>query len=144
MSSLNNKKIERNSKGQFVKGVYLGFGFKKGAQVWNKGKKGIHLSPKTEFKKGMKPWNLGKKGVQTNKNKGKSNGYIDSHGYKVYYMNGKELKEHRQVMEKIVGRKLSRKEVVHHKNHNRADNRIENLEVMSLGEHTRLHKLNQI
>lgn len=27
---------------------------------WNKGIKGIHLSPTTEFKKGIKPWNTGK------------------------------------------------------------------------------------
>ncbi len=34
----------RNEKGQFIKGII----------VWNKGLKGIHLSPKTEFKKGYK------------------------------------------------------------------------------------------
>lgn len=27
--------------------------------IWNKGLKGIHLSPKSEFKKGNKPWNIG-------------------------------------------------------------------------------------
>lgn len=46
----------------------------KGNSPWNKGKKGIHLSPKTEFKKGHKPlapfkkgvipWNKGLTGVQ--------------------------------------------------------------------------------
>jgi hypothetical protein len=46
---------------------------------------------------------------------------------------------HRLIMERHLGRKLGRFEVVHHKNHDPKDNRIENLEVMSLGDHTRLH-----
>ena len=35
------------------------FKFKKGHIPWNKGKKGIHLSKKSEFKKGFTPWNKG-------------------------------------------------------------------------------------
>ena len=47
--------------------------------------------------------------------------------------------EHQWVMEKLLGRRLTKHEHVHHKNHNPGDNRIENLEILSPTEHAKLH-----
>jgi hypothetical protein len=47
--------------------------------------------------------------------------------------------EHRLVAEEILGRPLSRSEQVHHRNHDKADNRPENLEVAATQRHHFLH-----
>ena len=57
--------------------------------------------------------------------------------------NGKIIikQEHRYIMEQYLGRELNKDEIVHHINRNKADNRIENLQVMSRSEHIKIHNL---
>lgn len=70
-------------------------------------------------------------------------GFIDEKGYRILSVCGRHIPEHRVVMERHLGRKLFTREIVHHINFDKLDNRIENLVVVSRAEHAKLHKLSR-
>jgi len=64
---------------------------------------------------------------------------LDTKGYVKIFHEGKQYYEHRLIITKYLNRKLSRQELVHHKNGDRADNRLENLQIVTRSEHKKLH-----
>jgi hypothetical protein len=82
--------------------------------------------------KGTRPWNYGT-----------SKGWIDKRGYRWIYVTegGKRRarREHRAVMEAHLGRKLEPWELVHHRDENKLNNDLSNLEIREFGEHTIEH-----
>ncbi len=68
----------------------------------------------------------------------KRSGLRETRKYVVITVNGKQIREHRHVMQEHLKRKLETWEHVHHINGNPTDNRIENLMVLSNSEHQKL------
>jgi hypothetical protein len=64
---------------------------------------------------------------------------IKSSGYVRGFFGGKALYQHREIMSFYLGRPLLRNEVVHHMDHDRGNNTIDNLELMNQSKHARLH-----
>lgn len=65
--------------------------------------------------------------------------FVRSDGYVAVRVGDDYQLEHRVVVEAHIGRKLERWEHVHHRNEIKHDNRLENLEVLSVANHTREH-----
>ncbi len=60
-------------------------------------------------------------------------------GYRKTKIDGVSILSHRYVFSELLGRELNKGEVVHHKNGDKADNRVENLMVMTQKEHSAHH-----
>jgi hypothetical protein len=56
-------------------------------------------------------------------------GSINSNGYRLIFVGGRQRLEHHVVIENMLGRRLRPGETVHHRNGDRVDNRIANLEI---------------
>ena len=83
---------------------------------------------KSGAKKGSIPWN-----------KGKGVGWIYN-GYRKIKINGKDIKEHHVIWIKHFGA-IPKNCVIHHKDFDRQNNSIENLELMTRGNHVRFHNI---
>ena len=97
---------------------------------------------------------LGKKRKFTDEHKnniskgraGKGKGYrITASGYREFTMGEhKGRLEHVVIMESKIGRKLKRNECVHHIDHNKLNNDIDNLQLMTISDHAALHRKHEI
>jgi len=97
----------------------------------------------------INPWNKGIKRIDMvgNKNPNYKGRYYRADGYVVQYNNNyprNQVLEHRYLVEQLLNRRLYPHEIVHHKNGIKDDNRLENLEIITRGEHNKLHIRNPL
>jgi hypothetical protein len=89
----------------------------------------------------------GHNGIGENNGHYKGGKFIDKHGYVLiyqpkhpYHQHNGYVKEHRLIMEQHLGRYLTPKEIVHHINRIKTDNRIDNLELTTMAGHLNIHR----
>lgn len=98
---------------------------------------------KMNTRKRKKPAWKGAMGAEHPRFKG---GRVSNHGYTMvtgrdhpFPRRGHYILEHVMVIERHIGRRIAKSECVHHVNHVKTDNRLENLMLMSWAEHAKLH-----
>jgi len=70
--------------------------------------------------------------------------YIKVHNHPNGAQSNYWMLEHRHIMEQSLGRYLTIEETVHHKDGNKLNNSLDNLEILSNSEHVKLHYAKQV
>lgn len=92
------------------------------------------------FKEKKDTYLRGAKAPNWNGGRHMHNGYIEIYAPKHPHKNKRNcIYEHQKVMEDYLGRYLEKGEVVHHKDLCKTNNNIENLQLLTMSEHSKLH-----
>ena len=92
------------------------------------------------FKEKKDTYLRGDKAPNWNGGRHMHNGYIEIYAPKHPHKNKRNcIYEHQKVMEDYLGRYLEKGEVVHHKDLCKTNNNIENLQLLTMSEHSKLH-----
>lgn len=120
---------------QWRKGICPSNPFEKGNKPWNKGMKGIHLSPLSEFKAGQRPEKRAKLGEQRNR---KCRGGEIRCFVKVAHPNKWVLRAHHVwIAEKGY---IPKGNIIHHHDRNPLNDDISNLRCLTRKEHVDEHR----
>ncbi len=95
---------------------------------------GIEKKRKSRYGEGNSKW----RGGRVKMSDGRILLYMPDHP-NANCIGGTHILEYRFTAERITGRPLRDNEIVHHKNGDVTDNRLENLDVLSQSEHAKLH-----
>jgi len=125
---------------QFAKGNKPnGTSFKKGHKTWNKGLKGIHLSPRTEFKKGQKGINWQAVGTISYR--------IDKGNKKRRWIKIAEPDkwiEYAKFVWTKDNDKIPKGYLIHHIDNNTMNDNINNLALLTRGAHFIIHNIGEM
>lgn len=111
--------------------------FTKGSQPWNKGLKGIHLSPHSEWKKGCqshKRLPVGTERIRHRRREKQPRAFVKVAEPNTWRERAVVVWEHHH------GRPVPSGYVIHHRDHNPLNDDISNLQALTRAEHAREHR----